>query len=117
PGDANPSARGQVLQTSGDVYTIAVDAFSVDDDISQIDADPKLHLTLEWKLGVSDAKVSLDGDRALYGIDDAGKLREYVIPGRVDDATSMFLHEVVDHCPVNRHGVDCCCFILTHQPT
>src|SRR2546426_3463776 len=81
PGDANASARGQALQTSGDVHAIAVDAFSVDDDIPQIDAHAKPHPTLGWKRSISDAEISLDGDRALHGMDDAGKLREYVIPG------------------------------------
>src|SRR5713101_2701011 len=92
PGDANPSAPGQAIQPGRDVDTVAVNAFSVDDDIPKIDAHAKLHPSLDREGRVPDAELSLEGHCTLHGIYDAGKLRQQVIPWRIDDTTSVLLH-------------------------
>ena len=55
PRDANPSARGQAFQPGRDVDPIAINAFAVDNDIPEVDADAKLHSSMEREGRVLDA--------------------------------------------------------------
>src|SRR5262249_9421786 len=115
PRDAEAAGLGQALQPRRNIDSIAVDALALDDDISQVDADTKLHTALHGQRGVPGFELVLDGDGALYRFDHAGKLRQQVVPWGVHDAPPVLLDESGHHLAIRRYSTHGCRLILAHE--
>jgi len=60
-------ARGGVrqrLDPVGDIHAVTINVVAVDDDVTDIDADPELYSTVFWAAPIAFANLLLDLDRA-----------------------------------------------------
>ena len=77
-GNADPSRICETFQTRSYVDAIAIDATFIINDIAQVDADPVLHLSICFGLGVPRTH-RVDGDRTFNGIPNAIEFSEDAI--------------------------------------
>jgi hypothetical protein len=95
-GKANAAGRGDLLDPSGDVDTVAVEPAVLDEHVAEIDADANLHATVCRQLGIVDAQAALDLDRTPDGRGHGGECRQQAIPGDVDQSPSMGHDEIAN---------------------
>ena len=74
--DADASGLGQTLQTGSEVDAIAKDVAVFDNDVTLVDADPKLDPFFHWCANVSVVHGPLHLNRTASSTDDAGKFNE-----------------------------------------
>ena len=82
-GDADPTGLGDTFKARRDVDAVAVDVVAVDDDVAEVDADPKddaLAVRPRFRLD-----GALDGERASDGVDHAGKLHQRAVADELHD--------------------------------
>src|SRR5215813_7879533 len=109
------SSFRQALEPRGNIDPIAVDPFSLDHYIAQVEADAKLHLAVVRQVRVFGFQFLLDLHRTTHGIDHTGKLGQQVIAGRVHHPAAMLLNKRGHDLPVGSQGADGGFFILTHE--
>jgi chemotaxis regulatin CheY-phosphate phosphatase CheZ len=68
PADANAARSGQRLQARRDIDAITKDIVAVDDDVADIDADPKLESLIGRNAGITLGHAALDIHGAAHGI-------------------------------------------------
>ena len=83
-------------QPDCDVHSIAVNVVLFNDNIAEIDADPKLDTPVGWCLCSSFAQTSLHLCRAGHGADYAREFCENPIASKFDNAALMFSDLEVD---------------------
>src|SRR4029434_9066804 len=115
PRDANASRLSQALQARRNIDPISIDLLPLRNDISQVDAQAKLHLTPDRELHIPRVDLLLDGDCTLHRLQHTGKLGQQVISWGVYDATSVLLHDSVNDASIELQGVDGRLLILAHQ--
>ena len=101
-GDA--AGRRFGLNTSCNIDAVADDTFPHHDQVTDIDADAKIHLRLVLPFLVLGAELSLNLQRALDCVDRTRELREQVISDHIDDPAAMLFHQAAHDRPV---GVQC----------
>jgi hypothetical protein len=74
--DTKAAGLSQRLQAGCDVHPIAMDVLTIDDDVTHVDADPKLNSPLGWYTGIAMDHSPLHFDRAAHSINNAGKLEQ-----------------------------------------
>src|SRR5580704_9761611 len=87
--DADAAWHGDSLKARGDVDTVAENIVVVDDDVADVNADPKLYPQFRQHVGVSLNHRALDLYRAARRIDGTGELDQHAIAGGLDNATAM----------------------------
>src|SRR5262245_7685010 len=74
--NANAPSISQFFKSRCNVYTVAIDVVTVDDDVTDIDSDSKRDRLVVRNLQVALCNTALNGNRALYGVDHAGELNQ-----------------------------------------
>jgi hypothetical protein len=75
--------------TAGYVHAISEDVATIDDDVPDIDADPKLDPLVLWNVGVALCHASLNIDSAPHGIYDAAEFSQHSVDGILHDPAAM----------------------------
>jgi hypothetical protein len=91
--DADTARVGEAFEARGDIDAVAVDLLAVDHHVAEVDADAEFHPALGWQRRVLGLERGLNLDGALDRIHDAGKLGEYAVTRRVDEASVMLLDQ------------------------
>ena len=73
--EANPARLSQAPYPGSDVDPVTVDPFSLDDHVTEVDANTELHPARSRQISIFALELLLDGNGSLHGINDAGKLR------------------------------------------
>jgi hypothetical protein len=90
------SGLSQRLNARRDVDTVAEDVFTIDDDVAEVNADPKLDSLICRHRDVAVGHAALHVDGTPHGVDHAGELEEQAVTHRLDDAAPMFCDLGVD---------------------
>ncbi len=110
PGAASP------FQPRRDVHPVAVDLLSLDPDIPQMNPDPKLHPAIRRQIRIPALEHPLNLDPTPHRLERRRKLREKVIPPKINHPPPMLLHQQLDLLPIVGKRPDRCLLILGHQP-
>src|SRR6266446_10902903 len=73
-GDANPARLRESLQSGRDIHGVAEEIVALNDDVADVDADPKPHLLADRSISILLRYSVLYRDSALHGINGAGKV-------------------------------------------
>ena len=87
--DANATRLAQVFEPGSHVHAVSVNVFRFDDNIADVDPNPKLNSLGRWDLGILFGHFSLDFNCATDRIDNAGKLDQHAIPRRLDNSAAV----------------------------
>jgi hypothetical protein len=88
-GHADPARFGDALKASGDINAITEDVVVIENDVTDMNADPEFDPLIRRHGGILLGHASLDFNRTAHRIDRAGKLDQYAVTGRLDDVASM----------------------------
>src|SRR5262249_33948058 len=80
---------GKPRELDCDVYTIAIDAGAIVENVSKVYADAKLHLTARFYAGIALGHCLLYRNRTLDRVNDARELCKDAVASRVDDPTTV----------------------------
>jgi len=88
----NHDAAGlsQCFQPSCYIDTVAKNIVTIDDDVTDIDANAKLDAFLSRDIGIAFNHTALDVDGAAHRVDNASMLDEHAVTGGLDDTTPVF---------------------------
>jgi len=114
-GDHDATGLGELLQPRRDVDPVAKDVGAVHHHIAQIDADAKPHLLRVNWVGILIGNLLLNLDRALHGLDDAGKLGDHGIAPGIHDPPVMTLHQSCNGAAVAAQRPQRSRFICSHE--
>ncbi len=115
--EADPAGLGQGFEPGRDVDPIAEDVAILDDDVADIDAHAKFDAASGRDRGVAGDHRALHLDRATHRVDDAGKLDEEAVAGRLDDAAPMFGDLLIAELAANgAQRRERPFLVLAHQP-
>ncbi len=104
------------LQARRDIDAVAQDVVAVDDDVTQIDADPELDRLLGPRL-VEGRHGALDGDRTIDCVDGAGKFYQCPVAHFLDDPPAMGIHRRIEMLiPDLPHRRQRARFVHAYQP-
>ena len=76
------------LQPRSDVDAIAEDSIIVVDDVTEVDADTKLHMPLGLDCGIAFDHLPLNGDRAFDRVQHTRELGQQAVPGGINDTSA-----------------------------
>src|SRR5205823_6063900 len=93
---ANSARFGQGFQPSRHIHTVAVDVAILDDDIAQIDADPKYHPLFLGYAVIALCHAALHRHRTSDGLYNAWEFDQYAVAGRFDGAASVLVDLWID---------------------
>src|SRR5215471_466519 len=114
--NADPARFRKLLQARRHIDAVAVDVVPLDNDVTDIDADAKLHPLIGSQAGIALDNAALHVDGTAHCVDYAGKLQQQTVPCGFDDATTVFSDLGVDQItPVSlqpRQGV---AVVSTHE--
>ena len=88
-GNIDAARFGQCLDAGGDVHAVAIDVIAVDDDITDIDADPELDGVVFGAARIEFAKLFLDLDRTGDGVDRACEFDQRSVTHELDRPARM----------------------------
>jgi hypothetical protein len=100
--DANAARLGQRLQPRRDIDSVAEDVATIDDDVTEIDADAKADAPRLRNVPVAVEHGALDLGSAAHRVDDTAELHQQSVAGGLDDAAAMFGDLRVDEFPAMR---------------
>ena len=112
--DVNAARLGLCLETRGNVYAVAEQIVSLDDDVAEVDADAERHATILRQCGVGAAELGLNRERAAYGLEWARELDHDAIPRAAEDAAFVLAHEPIDEASVVFEGGEGDCLVAAH---
>src|SRR5262249_3047531 len=99
----------------GNIDPIPIDPLPLHHHIPQVDAQAKLHATVDGERCVPGSELPLDSDRTLHRIHHTDKFCQQVVTREVHNATSVLLNEGAHDLPIGHQGTDGRLFILAHQ--
>src|SRR6202007_2011518 len=92
----------QRLDPGCDVHAITIDVVAVDDDVTDIDADPKLYPSIFWAARVAFLDLFLNLDRAGDGIHGAPELDQRAIAHELENPARIGRNQRIEE--VAPHG-------------
>ena len=107
---------GDALKPCRDVDTFPENVIALDQDVSEIDADPEQHPTINGHSFVPLLHHRLHGYRALDRIDHRGKLKEHAVARRLDETPPVLCHESIGDLAVLAECVGGADLIEAHEP-
>ena len=115
--DEYPTGIGQGFDPRRDVDAVAVNIVARDDDIGEVDPDPKIEPLADRDTRVALRHAALHLDCAARRIDDTRKFRQYAVTGGLDDSAAVFGDFGIDKGAAVRHqSFECSLLVPTHQP-
>ena len=115
-GYVNAARVRKCLNPGGDIHAVAIDVVAIDDDVTDIDADPELYPTVFRAARIAFANLLLDLDRAGDGVHGARKLHQRAVAHQFERPAGMGRDQGIDE--VAPHGLqpgECPGLIDTHQ--
>jgi hypothetical protein len=86
---ADPARLGDALKAGDNVDAITEDVVVIENDVTDVNADPKFDPLIRRHGGILFSRAALDFNRAAYGIYDTAELDESAIPCILDDTSVM----------------------------
>jgi hypothetical protein len=93
PRDADPARR---LEPGRQIHPVAKDVVAIDNDVAEIDADPKPDALLVGHFGVAVDHRSLDFRSAADGVHHARELHQHAVTRRFHDPTVVLIDLRID---------------------
>ena len=87
--NADTTRFGDPFKAGSDIDAITKDVVFVDDDIADMDADPKLDPDVDGCVGILVGHAALNFNRTAYSVHRTGELYQHAVASRLDDPTSM----------------------------
>ncbi len=115
-GNTESTLAGQTLQAGRHIDSVTKEVVVIDDDVAQVDADPKAHLSISRNLGVVTLDLMLDVDRASNRFDRARELGHDAVAGPAKDPPVVIAHEFLDDGPIRAEPPDRVLLVDLHQP-
>ena len=112
-GETDATRLSDPLKSCGDVDTVSENVIALDQDVTEVDPDPK---QLRRSSGTPWLRSRLHSDCAFGRIDHRGKLKQHAVPRGLHEATAMFCHEVINDHAVFAEGAGGAHLINAHQP-
>jgi hypothetical protein len=78
------------FQTSRDINAVAKNIVAINDDVTDVDADPEDDLLFLGNSHIASDHAALNVYRATYRIDHARKLHQHPVAGGFDNAAMVF---------------------------
>jgi hypothetical protein len=114
--DEDAPGLRQTFNAGSDVHAVAIDVLAIDNDVTDVDSNPKLDPFFCGTVGIVFTNRFLDLDRAGDGIDRAGKLDERSVAHQFDHATRMRGDRWVDDlAPQRLEARQCSRLINLHE--
>ena len=85
PGDHDAAGLGQGFEAGRDIDAVAEDVAAFDDDVADVDADPKDDVPLGRQAGVARLGAALDLEPATHRLNDARELGEEAVAGLLNE--------------------------------
>ena len=101
---ARTTLTDKSLQTGGDIHGVAKKVVILNDDVADVDADPKSHLLTRRPIGILLAYSLLHSHGTLHGIHSAGEIGDEAVARCIEDPTAMRGDQAIDYDPVGREG-------------
>ena len=114
--DRHAAGLGDLFEPRGDVHAVPEYVAIGGDHVAQIYADTKRHAALGRQCRVALGKLGLDLGAAAHRLDGAGKLGQYRIPGRADDAAASIDDTGVHGLAVLAQRCQGGLFVGAHEP-
>jgi len=112
-GETDATRLSDPLMSCGDVDTVSENVIALDEDVTEVDPDPK---QLRRSSGTPWLRSRLHSDCAFGRIDHRGKLKQHAVPRGLREAAAMFCHEVINDHAVFAEGAGGAHLIDAHQP-
>ena len=93
----------QRLDPGGNIHAVTIDVVAIDDDVTDIDANPELYPTVFGAAGIAFANLLLDLDRAGDSVHGARELHQRAIAHEFDRPARMGSDQGIDE--VAPHGL------------
>src|SRR5216684_647415 len=113
--DANSARLRQSFQASRDIDGIAEEIVALNNDVADVDADPKPHLLADRSISILLGYGVLHRDSTLHGINGAGEIGDETVASRVEDPTTMRGYQPIDDDPIRGEGAKGADLIEPHQ--
>jgi len=107
---------GDTLKPSRDVDAITENVIALDQDVSEIDPDPKQHTPVLRDALVAFGHHRLHSHCTFDRIDHRGKLKQHAVIRCLHEATAMFCHEGVGNLAVFAEGAGGAYLVEPHEP-
>ena len=95
-GNTDAAGIGDPFKTGGDVDAIAKDVVVIDDDVADMNSDPKFDSLVLWHSSILLCHAGLDLDCAPCRIDRACKFNQKAVACRFNDPPPMLLDFEID---------------------
>jgi hypothetical protein len=116
-GDADAAGLGQTFKPGGDVDAVAKGVVTVDDDIADVDADPKLDALLWRDAGVPRCHLLLHFSSTAGCVHNAAELDQEAVAGGLNYASFVLRDLGVDQLAAQRPQPPYCAdLMIAHQP-
>ncbi len=115
-GEANTARFCERLQPGGDVDAVTEQVWSLDDHVSEMDADAEPHLLAGRATLVFLFDGVLDRDGAFDGIDRTRKIGDKTVAGGIEDPAAVGGDQSIEDCPVGLQPPQCADLVQPHQP-
>ncbi len=90
-GDANSAGIGQRFQARGDVYAVTIDVVAVDDDVTQIDANPQSNAAIRIRI------APLNRERRLNRVDHAREFDQSSVAHQLYEPPPAFRNDRIEN--------------------
>jgi hypothetical protein len=107
---------GNTLQSSSDVDAITENVVALDQDVAEVDPDPKQHTPILRDTFVPLGHHRLHGHRAFDRIDHRRKFEQHAVTRGLHEATTVFRHESVGNLAVFAECAGCADLVEAHEP-
>src|SRR5262249_33823082 len=116
-GDTDAVRVGETFQACSHVDAIPIDVATVDDDITNIDADPELNALLRRRVGIACDHGVLNVDGTAQRIHHTCKLHKYAIAGGLHDSAAVLPDLRIEKlAPMRIQTAKSILLICAHQP-
>src|SRR5437879_1543373 len=102
-------------RASSDIHGVAEEIVALNDDVTDVDADPKPHLLTGRSISILLVYGFLHRDGTLQGIHGAGEIGDETVARRVEDPTAMRGDQAIDDDPIRGEGPKGADLIEPHQ--
>ena len=113
--DADAPRFSDPLKPSRNVNAITEDVLALDQDVPEIDPDPKQHTPVLRDTFVPLSHHRLHSNRTLDRIDHRGKLKENTVSGGLHEPPPVLLHECIGDLAVFAECTGCADLVEAHE--
>ena len=113
--DAHTAWFGDRLQTGGDIHAFPIEVVPLDNDVANIDADPKLHGLCRVTNGIAIADPALEFASAEHRLNRTRELSHDRVSCRAENPSMVIFDDLIDDRSTRHQGFKGSGLILPHQ--